>query len=367
MASIDSYETKAGKRWMVQYRTPDRRLTKKRGFKTKRDATAWMNSMEVDKLQGGFINQSAGRITVAEIGKAWKSTLISDSESWKSRQLSSWETHVLPYWGRHYVGNIKTSDVQDWINLLSAPDREPQSLSAKSITIAKGVLASVLDRAVDERRLLNNPAREKIRLPRKEVTDRPHLTVSQVQALVGEVPLKYLTITWVLVTSGMRWGELAALRPRDILDDNRLRLARAYSKNNSKSVLTDLKGHEARTVIVPPNVHAMVRREAEGRGWDELIWEAPRRGGALRPPTSGHWLDAAVKRCHAKDETFPAALPVHSLRHTAASLMISSGAHIKTIQRQLGHKSAAMTLDQYGHLMEDDLDIVAKGMGKLLF
>ncbi|MGO3042965.1 MAG: tyrosine-type recombinase/integrase, partial [Corynebacterium casei] len=367
MASIDSYETKSGKRWMVQYRTPDRRLTKKRGFKTKRDATAWMNSMEVDKLQGGFINQNAGRITVADIGKVWKSSLISDSESWKSRQLSSWETHVLPYWGRHYVGNIKTSDVQDWVNLLCSPEREPSPLSAKSIRIAKGVLASVLDRAVDERRLLVNPAREKIRLPRQEVKDRPFLTVEQVHALVDEVPGKYVTITWVLITSGMRWGEMAALRPRDILADSRLRLARAYSKSNSKSVLTDLKGHEARTVIVPPNVHEMVCGEAAGRGWGELIWEAPRRGGPLRPPITGHWLDGAVKRCHVRDETFPAALPVHSLRHTAASLMISSGAHIKTIQRQLGHKSAAMTLDQYGHLMEDDLDVVAKGMGSLLF
>ncbi|MGV9783917.1 tyrosine-type recombinase/integrase [Nocardia farcinica] len=54
----------------------------------------------------------------------------------------------------------------------------------------------------------------------------------------------------------------------------------------------------------------------------------------------------------------------HQLRHTAASLMIASGAHVKTIQRQLGHKSAAMTLDNYGHLFDDDLDGVADRMGK---
>ena len=111
----------------------------------------------------------------------------------------------------------------------------------------------------------------------------------------------------------------------------------------------------------------MVSKEAEGRPRESLIWEAPRKGEPLRPPETGHWLDAAVKRCHAADESFPGHLPVHSLRHTAASLMISSGAHIKTIQRQLGHKSASMTLDQYGHLMEDDLDGVAHGLNKLLF
>ena len=43
--------------------------------------------------------------------------------------------------------------------------------------------------------------------------------------------------------------------------------------------------------------------------------------------------------------------------------MITSGAHVKTVQRQLGHKSAVMTLDNYGHLFEDDLDDVAERMG----
>ena len=43
--------------------------------------------------------------------------------------------------------------------------------------------------------------------------------------------------------------------------------------------------------------------------------------------------------------------------------MIASGAHVKTIQRQLGHKSATMTLDNYGHLFDDDLDGVADRMG----
>ncbi|MGY1894989.1 tyrosine-type recombinase/integrase [Nocardia gipuzkoensis] len=56
-------------------------------------------------------------------------------------------------------------------------------------------------------------------------------------------------------------------------------------------------------------------------------------------------------------------MTAHQLRHTAASLMIASGAHVKTIQRQLGHKSATMTLDNYGHLFDDDLDGVADRMG----
>jgi integrase len=52
----------------------------------------------------------------------------------------------------------------------------------------------------------------------------------------------------------------------------------------------------------------------------------------------------------------------HELRHTAASLAIASGASIKGVQSMLGHASAAMTLDRYGHLFGDELDAVADRM-----
>jgi integrase len=53
-----------------------------------------------------------------------------------------------------------------------------------------------------------------------------------------------------------------------------------------------------------------------------------------------------------------AGLTPHELRHTAASLAISSGANVKAVQRMLGHASAAMTLDVYSGRFEDDLDVV---------
>jgi integrase len=50
---------------------------------------------------------------------------------------------------------------------------------------------------------------------------------------------------------------------------------------------------------------------------------------------------------------------LHDLRHTCASLAISAGANVKVVQRPLGHKTATLTLDRYGHLFPDDLDAVA--------
>jgi len=70
-------------------------------------------------------------------------------------------------------------------------------------------------------------------------------------------------------------------------------------------------------------------------------------------------------RRQAADANFPR-VTVHELRHTAASLMIASGANVKTVQSQLGHKTATMTLDQYGHLFSDDVDDVADKVEELV-
>jgi integrase len=55
----------------------------------------------------------------------------------------------------------------------------------------------------------------------------------------------------------------------------------------------------------------------------------------------------------------PERLRMHDLRHSAASLMIREGASIKAVQNTLGHKSAAVTLDRYGHLFPDELEQLA--------
>ena len=62
---------------------------------------------------------------------------------------------------------------------------------------------------------------------------------------------------------------------------------------------------------------------------------------------------------------FPYITPQY-LRHTCASLAISAGANVKVVQRMLGHATAAMTLDLYGHLMSDDLTGVADALGKAM-
>jgi integrase len=69
-------------------------------------------------------------------------------------------------------------------------------------------------------------------------------------------------------------------------------------------------------------------------------------------------MAGAVERCQKADKTF-LRITAHALRHTAASLAISAGANVKLVQRMLGHASAAMPLDVYADLFDDDFTAVA--------
>jgi integrase len=70
-----------------------------------------------------------------------------------------------------------------------------------------------------------------------------------------------------------------------------------------------------------------------------------------------------IRSARGDSEARFAGLAPHELRHTCASLAIRSRASIKTVRRLLGHATAVMTLDQYGHLYPDELDQVAQQMG----
>lgn len=100
----------------------------------------------------------------------------------------------------------------------------------------------------------------------------------------------------------------------------------------------------------------MIEQACAGKGPEGLLF-----GDGIhhmRNSGSQGWFANAVKRAQTIDLSIPRLTP-HDLRHTAASLAISSGANVKAVQRMLGHASAAMTLDTYADLFDDDLDAVA--------
>src|SRR5699024_10370919 len=84
-------------------------------FKTKRDATLWMNSVEVSKSEGNYVDPTAGKVTIRELGESWISRQVHWEPSYRRSMESSWNTHVLPKWGNWPVASITRSELQSWI------------------------------------------------------------------------------------------------------------------------------------------------------------------------------------------------------------------------------------------------------------
>lgn len=221
------------------------------------------------------------------------------------------------------------------------------------------MLSQILDMAVRDGLVKTNVAKGAT-LPRKAKARKVYLSWEQLSAFADECG-DNAPIVWLLGTVGLRWGELAGLKVQDV-DVLRRRIA---VRRNAVTVGYEVKigtpkTHETRVVAVPRFVMDMLVPLMDGKAQDAWVW-CRADGSPLRVPSNHTWFYGALKRCMEKDPEFPRVTP-HGLRHVAAGLMISSGAHPKIVQRQLGHASAAMTLDTYADLWEEDLDVVAGRM-----
>ena len=220
----------------------------------------------------------------------------------------------------------------------------------------------------------NNPA-EGVKAPRRTHTPRGYLTHDQVgmvaketirrvfkgsgkREIVVENPA-FETLIFFLAYTGLRWGEMAALKVGSFdMRRRRVSITEAYAEVSGRLVLDTAKNHERRSVPFPAFLTGPLTQLMAGKAIDDLVFPGP-KGAALRVNTFRRRQFApAVARCKALDPRFPTITP-HDLRHTAASLAISVGANVKSVQTMLGHKSAAMTLDVYADLFPDDLDAVA--------
>lgn len=351
MGSVKPYATAKGKRYMVQYRKPDRSATTKRGFRTKREAELYLAATEFRKASGDWIDSSASRITVGELAESWLASQTHLKPSSFHVLKISWRVHVEPVWGTRRIGEIQHSEVQDWVSRLSLKK------SATVVIRAYGILASVIDRAVRDRRLSQNVARG-VNLPRKKRKPRSYLNHVQVKALADQSGANETLILFLAYT-GLRWGEAVGLRVNSVDLQRQRVLVRENAVNVAGTILSGSpKSHESRSVPFPRFLGSSLAGLCKNKPPTGLVFGD---GENFMPtPTHGDgWFAGARNRAHIADSNFPRALTLHDLRHTAASLAISAGANVKAVQRMLGHASAAMTLDTYADLFDDDLDAVA--------
>ncbi len=206
--------------------------------------------------------------------------------------------------------------------------------------------------AVKDGRLVRNVA-EGISLPRVVTGEHRYLTHAQLHELAAACGPDYRMMVLFLSYTGVRFrrdgraqGRAGGLPP-PARPDRRV-------GDPVKGVMTwgTTKGHERREVPIPPFLVEELSVHVAGKARNELVFVGV-RGAVMRAQT----FQRAAMTEAATDIGEPGLHP-HELRHTAASLAIVAGADVKVVQQMLQHKSGVMTIDLYGHLFGDRLDVV---------
>ena len=351
MASVEKRIRNGKTTYRVRYRDPSGRQRSK-VFALKRDADRWMAENEAAKLPGRvWVDPAAGRERFGEWAERWYATTAALRPTTRRDYRVLLDRQVLPEFASARLADLDALAVREWLAVLVGG-----GLSAKRARKAHQVLAQVLDAAVDGGKLARNVA-SGVKLPKVQRREMHFLDAVQVEALAEAIDRRYPTLVRFAAYTGLRPCELVALRVGrlDLLRGT-VRVAEAAPEVAGRLEWGGVKNHEARTVRLPRFLCDEVGAYLADRphGPDDLIFTAP-LGGPLRESKfiPGYFKPAA------RAAGLPPTLRFYDLRHTAASLLIREGASIKAVQRQLGHATASITLDTYGHLFPDELDALA--------
>ncbi len=298
------------------------------------------------------------RETVAAFTLHWIDTTLQASERKRNTKVmyaGVARTHIL---GSSLAGlsldRVRPSHVEGWVVELRR-----KGLAESTIRSAYTILRAVLDTAVRDGALAANPAAA-IRRPRVTAKEAPHLTPAQVAELLRAAEgSRYAPLFALLVHTGLRRGEALALQWSDVdLGKGILRVRGTLSRIDGELTITEPKtARSKRFIPISEPAERLLRRvhaaQAEER-W--LAGSAWRQTGFVFTTEFGEPCDPRNAFRALRAAAVKAGLPqagLHTLRHSAASVMLTRGVPLKVVSDILGHSSIAITGDIYGHVSPD--------------
>ena len=312
------------------------------------------------------------KLSVAEWMAVWaQDYLVGIKASTAYLYKRTIELYIEPHLGHIRLDTLNAHTVQHFYNELAKPSKpDAAPLSAKSIKNIHGVLHKALKQAVLIGYLRTNPTESCIlpRIIRKEM--RP-LEEDQVAVFLREVqghPHEYLYK--IALFTGLREGEVLGLGWEHIdFQTGTLtvkRQLRREQKKGGRYYFSPPKNNKSRCLTLAPSVIQLFRLQKLEQNSMRMeacdAWEGHgliftnQTGGYLSYRTVYDCFKRIVKRIGLSDAR------IHDLRHTYAVNCIRAGDDIKTVQSNLGHATAAFTLDVYGHFTDDMRSVSAQRM-----
>jgi integrase len=277
--------------------------------------------------------------------------------------------HIRPGIGKYNLSQLNPMILQRFFNHLSEPNEKGKVLSPKSIKNVYIILSGILEQAVENEMISKNPCK-KVKLPKvynKQITPLTDKQVKDFLEIISTDEI-YGTILRVIVFTGLRLGEAMGLTwdcvdfEKGALNINK-QLQRRPQKDGG-STLTSVKSGKPRILKPAPFVMQLLKirytEQIMQKQRSEDLWlawsnEEEHKKALVFTNLQGGYLIPKRVYLHFKSAAVAIGAPdarVHDLRHTYAVLSLQNGDDIKTVQENLGHASAAFTLDVYVHVSD---------------
>jgi integrase len=346
-------------RWQARYIGPDGIERKAPNtFETEREADKWLTVVESEIIKGEWAAPEAGEVELGEYGQRWIAERKLAPRT-RENYEDLFRLHIRPRLGSLTLGTIKPQTIRTWRKrLLDDGVQEPQAVKSYC------VLRAIMNTAIKEDGIIReNPCRIK-GYDRYHTPERPAATVAQVYALAGAVPARFSALILVAAFSGLRWGELAALRRSDVdLTAGTVKVPRKLAALRDRLEFGPPKSDAGnRTVALPAAALAALRPHmlthvAADQG--ALVFT----GGKGKPLCTSNFRRAVKWAQVLKAAGMPEGFTFHDLRHTGNNLAASSGASTRELMHRMGHSSMRAALIYQHATSERDREI-ASGMDK---
>lgn len=262
--------------------------------------------------------------------------------------------HIIPEIGRIPLNKLTQSDLQQFYARLKRGGRIRlveelgEGLSDRAVRGCHTTCRSSLERAVKEGLIRSNPT-EACKLPPKKSKEMQILTKEEIIRFLTQAEAEgYYEMFMLELTTGMRRGELLALKWRDLnINTGELHISRQVTKPGKETLISAPKTKSSiRSIILPLDmVELLVDLKKRTKG--EWMFPSPVNEGEPRNPTAVfHRFQLILERANCKRIRF------HDLRHTFATIAIENGMDIKTLSNMIGHISAETTLNIYSHITD---------------
>jgi len=278
-------------------------------------------------------------------------------------------THIKPQLGEILLSQLTPADVQKFYNRLLNPQDGSKGICPKSIKNTHGVLSKALNQAVTNGYIRSNPCHG-VTLPRVEKVEICPLNEEQIAKLLeqAEQDETYGILLKVIVLTGLRESEAMGIT-WDAVDFKRgiVRINKQLQKRPESDggfVFCSLKNGKGRVLKPAPYVMELLQKRYQQQILDskaaDVAWmawhsEEEHKKALVFTTLFGEHLHPQTVYNHFKKLAAEIGAPyatVHDLRHTYAVLSLQNGDDVKTVQGNLGHATAAFTLDVYGHVSE---------------